>query len=131
MKTPLLSLILFLCSLTGFSQEPVEVMVLMKDQYNRTELCQKAEYIPTRTARRDYVVKELQTFAEASQYDLMLTLNELELQGLVTKVHSLWSANALYFTAWNTAAMPSVCPWAWSTPKSQTKNSCAALAKPY
>ena len=99
MKTPLLSLILFLCSLTGFSQEPVEVMVLMKDQYNRTELCRKAEFIPTKTARRDYVVKELKNFAEASQYDLMLTLNELELQGLVTKVHSLWSANALYFTA--------------------------------
>lgn len=99
MKTPLLSLILFLCSLTGFSQEPVQVMVLMKDQYNRTELCRKAQHLSTRTVRRDYVVKELKAFTEASQYDLMLTLNELEQQGLVTKAHSLWSANALYFTA--------------------------------
>lgn len=99
MKTSLLTLILFFSCLAGFAQEPVEVIVLMKDQYNRTELCRKAEFIPTRTARRDYVVKELKAFTDASQYDLMLTLNELEQQGLVTKVHSLWSANALYFTA--------------------------------
>lgn len=98
MKTPLLTLILFLSCLTGFAQEPVEVMVLMKGQYNRTELCRKAEFIPTRAARRDFVVKELQNFTEASQYDLMVTLNELEQQGLVSSIHSLWSANALYFT---------------------------------
>lgn len=99
MKTPLLSLILFLSCLAGFAQEPIEVIVLMKDQYNRTELCRKAEFIPTRAKRRDYVVKELKSFAEASQYDLMLTLNELEQQGLVSSIHNLWSANALYFTA--------------------------------
>lgn len=98
MRKLFLTLILFLCCLAGFAQEPVEVMVLMKDQYNRTELCRKAEFIPSRAERRDYVVKELKTFAEASQYDLMLTLNELEQQGLVTSIHSLWSANALYFT---------------------------------
>lgn len=98
MRKLFLTLILFLCCLAGFAQEPVEVMVLMKDQYNRTELCRKAEFIPSRAERRDYVVKELKTFAEASQYDLMLTLNELEQQGLVSSIHSLWSANALYFT---------------------------------
>lgn len=52
MKTPLLTLILLVFCLAGIAQEPVEVMALMKDQYNRTELCQKAQYIPTRTARR-------------------------------------------------------------------------------
>ena len=98
MKKRFLTLILFLSCLVGFAQERFEVMVLMKDQYNRTELCRKADFIPTRTARRDFVVKELQYFTEASQYDLKLTLNELEQQGLVSSVHSLWSANALYFT---------------------------------
>ena len=73
-------------------------MVLMKDQYNRTELCRKADFFPTRATRRDFVVKELQTFTEASQYDLMVTLHELEQQGLVSSIHTLWSANALYFT---------------------------------
>lgn len=98
MKKSFLTLFLFLSCLAEFSQEPFQVMVLMKDQYNRAELCRRAEFVPTRTARRNYVVKELKSFAEASQYDLMLTLNELEQQGLVTKVHNLWSANALYFT---------------------------------
>lgn len=98
MKTQILTLTLFLSCLAGFAQEPIEVMVLMKDQYNRTELCRKAEVVPTRAARRDYVVNELKTFAEVSQYDLMLTLNALEQQGLVSSINSLWSANALYFT---------------------------------
>ena len=98
MRKLFLTLILFLCCLAGFAQEPVEVMVLMKDQYNRAELCRKAEFVPSRAERRDFVVKELQTFTEASQYDLRLTLNELEQQGLVSSIHTLWSANALYFT---------------------------------
>ena len=98
MKKTLLSLLLLCCCLAGFAQEPINVMVLMKDQYNRAELSRKAQFISTRTARRDFVVKELQTFSEASQCDLMLTLNELEQQGLVSSLHSLWSANALYFT---------------------------------
>jgi hypothetical protein len=53
-------------------------MVLMKACYDRVELCRRAEFYPTRAARRDYVVKELKAFTEASQHDLMLILNELE-----------------------------------------------------
>ena len=98
MKKPLLILILFCCCLTSFASEPIEVMVQMKAQYDRTQLCRKAEYYTTRAARRDFVVKELKAFTEASQYDLMLTLNELEQQGLVSSIHSLWSANAISFT---------------------------------
>jgi subtilisin family serine protease len=99
MKRNLLTLILIISCLADFAQEPIEVMVLMKDHYNRAELCQKTQYFPTRVERREFAVKELQTFTEASQYDLMITLNELEQQGLVSSIHSLWSANALYFTA--------------------------------
>ena len=99
MKKTFLSIVLFCCCIASFADEPVEVMVLMKARYDRTELCRRAEFYPTRAARRDYVVNELKAFSEASQYDLMLTLNELEQQGLVSSVHSLWSANALCFTA--------------------------------
>ena len=45
-----------------------------------------------------YLYTLKQTFTEASQHDLMLTLNALEQQGWVSSIHSLWSANALYFT---------------------------------
>lgn len=99
MKNRLLSLLLFCCCTIGFAQEPVEVVVQMKAQYDRTQLQRKAETIMTRVARRDFVVKELQAFTEASQSDLMVTLRELEQQGLVSSIQSLWSANALYFTA--------------------------------
>lgn len=98
MKKTILTLLLLCYCLAGFADEPIEVMVLMKAHYNRTELCRRAAFYPNRAARRDYVVRELKAFAEASQHDLMLTLNELEQQGLVSSIHSLWSANAISFT---------------------------------
>lgn len=88
MKKTFLTLCLVALVISGIKAEPIEVMVLMKARYNHT----KAE-------RRDYVVKELTAFAEASQHDLMVTLKELEQQGLVSSISCLWSANAISFTA--------------------------------
>ena len=95
-----ISFLLFVGSF-GFAQneEMMDVVVLMKAQYNRTELCRKADFFATRAERRDYVVKELKNFTEASQYELKDILGELEQQGLVSSVQSLWSANTLYFKA--------------------------------
>lgn len=84
---------------------PIEVVAIMKAQYDRQQLCQRAEFVATRAARRDYVVQTLKAFTEASQHDLKHTLAEMELQGMVSSVHSLWSANALYFTASKEALM--------------------------
>lgn len=88
MKKIFLTLCLFAVFISGLNAEPVEVMVLMKVRYNRT----KAE-------KRDYVVRELKAFAETSQHDIMITLKELEQQGSVSSISSLWSANAISFTA--------------------------------
>ena len=79
--------------------DPIEIVVLMKAQYDRQQLCRQAELFPTKAERRDYVVNELKSFAEASQYDLKCMLVEMEKQGMVSSVRSLWSANALYFSA--------------------------------
>ena len=79
--------------------DPIEIVVLMKAQYDRQKLCRQAEFFPTKVERRDYVVNELKAFSEASQNDLKHMLVEMEQQGMVTSVHSLWSANALYFSA--------------------------------
>ena len=98
MKKTFLSIVLFCCCIAGFADEPVEVVVQMKARYDRAELCRRAEFCPTRAARRDYVVNELKAFAEVSQHDLMLTLNELGRQGLVSNISSLWSANAICLT---------------------------------
>ena len=79
--------------------DPIEVVVLMKAQYNRQQLCRQAEFYPTKALRRDFVVNELKAFSEASQYDLKSMLAEMEQQGMVSSARSLWSANALYFCA--------------------------------
>ncbi len=85
------------------NDEKTEVVVLMKSQYDRTKLCRQAACFPSRAARRDYVVKELKAFSEASQFDLRHTLNEMERQGMVESIHSLWMSNALYFSATESA----------------------------
>ena len=88
---------LMLGALLGQAQN--EVVVLMKAQYDRSQLCRQAEFLPTKAMRREFVVRELKAFAEASQDDLKRHLAELERQGMVSSVRTLWSANALYFTA--------------------------------
>ena len=101
MKRTALIILLALANIIGFAQEDemIDVVVLMKSQYNRTELCRKANVYASRAERRDFVVNELKAFTEASQHDLRLTLDALEHQGLVSKTYSLWSANALCFSA--------------------------------
>lgn len=79
--------------------EQIEVVVMMNEHYDRTILNRKANSFTSRAERRDFVVKELKAFAEVSQKDIMATLEVMEQQGLVSSVRSLWSANALFFSA--------------------------------
>lgn len=87
------------------NEEQIEVVVLMKAQYDRSQLCRRANYYPSCAKRRAFVVKELKTFTEASQHDLKSILAEMESHGLVSSVRSLWSANALYFEATKSALL--------------------------
>ena len=79
--------------------EQMTVIVIMKSQYDRTQLNRRADYFVTRAERREFVVNELKDFAAASQYDLRHTLAEMERNGMVTEPTILWMANALYFDA--------------------------------
>lgn len=117
MKKALIILLLLCLCLSGFASmpiidpelrsemnlrgdnDPIEIVVLMKAQYDRQQLCHQADYFPTKALRRDYVVNELKAFAEASQYDLKRMLAEMEQHGMVSSARSLWSANVLYFSA--------------------------------
>ena len=122
MKRIALISILLLACMMGFAQgcldpllsqemnrrsddEQIEVIVLMKAQYDRSQLCRRADYFPSRAERRAFVVNELKAFTEASQHDLKSTLAEMESHGLVSSVHSLWSANTLYFEATKSALL--------------------------
>ena len=117
MKKALIILLLLCLCLSGFASmpiidpelrsemnlrgdnDPIKIVVLMKAKYDRQQLCRQADDFPTKALRRDYVVNGLKAFAETSQYELRSMLAEMEQRGMVTSVHSLWSANALYFSA--------------------------------
>ena len=78
--------------------EEIEVIVVMKARYDRDVLNPKADAFASRAERRDFVVKELKTFAEKSQNDLKNYLVEN------TKRHdlhikSLYMSNSLVFSA--------------------------------
>ena len=79
--------------------EKIRVFVIMKQQYDREQLCRRADYYTTRAARREFVVNELKQFAEASQYDIRTSLAEMKRSDMVTEPEILWMANALYFSA--------------------------------
>ncbi len=79
--------------------EKIDVIVIMNSQYDRAQLNRRADYFASRAERREFVVNELKTFAEASQYDLRNALAEMERNGMVTEPRILWMANALNFSA--------------------------------
>ena len=79
--------------------EKIEVIVIMKSQYDREQLNRRAGYYVTRAERREFVVNELKAFAEASQYDLKQSISEMEHRGMVSSPTVLWMANALYINA--------------------------------
>ena len=122
MKRIALISILLLACMIGFAQgcldpllsqemnrrsddEQIEVVVLMKAQYDRSQLCRRADYFPSRAERREFVVNELKAFTEASQYDLKRVLSEMERQQIVTTPKVLWMSNALYFKATKAAIL--------------------------
>ena len=79
--------------------EQIKVIVIMKSQYDRAQLNRRADYFVTRAEHREFVINELKAFTTASQYDLRLSLNEMQRQGLTSEPTVLWMANALSFGA--------------------------------
>lgn len=87
------------------ADEQIEIIVIMNSRYNREELNRRANYYVTKAERRDFVVQELKEFAAATQYDLKVTLSEMEGKGLVTEPHILWMPNAMSFSATKAAIL--------------------------
>ena len=88
--------------------EKIDVIVIMKSQYDRQQLNRHASHFATRAERREFVVNELKQFAEASQYDLRHSLSEMERQDMTTAPKIIWMANALYFSATKQAIIDTV-----------------------
>ena len=115
MKKSLTLVLLVLFCLCGYAQtidpvlrqemgqrsddEKIKVIVIMKSQYDRQQLNRRAAHYVTRADRREFVVNELKQFAEASQYDIRRSLDEMERNDMTTAPKIIWMANALYFSA--------------------------------
>lgn len=84
--------------------EKINVIVIMKSQYDRAQMNRQANYFATRSERREFVVNELKAFAEATQFDLRLSLDEMRRNDMTTEPTVLWMANALGLSA-NKAAI--------------------------
>ena len=113
-RTITLILLLFVC-ICGYAQildpalleemvqrgedEKIQVVVIMKSQYDREQLNRRADNFVSRAERREFVVNELKQFAEVSQYELRSTLSEMERHDMTTTPKIIWMANALYFSA--------------------------------
>ena len=79
--------------------EKINVVVIMKSQYDREQLNRRADYFVSRAERREFVLNELKQFAETSQYELRTILSEMERHDMTTTPKIIWMANALYFSA--------------------------------
>ena len=84
--------------------EKINVIVIMKSQYDRAQMNRQANYFATRSERREFVVNELKAFAEATQFDLRRSLDEMRRNDMTTEPTVLWMANALGLSA-NKAAI--------------------------
>ena len=76
--------------------EQIEVIAVLKARYDRDILNRKADAFATRAERRDFVVNELKSFAEASQKDLTEYINSSKDMRFGT---SLWMSNSIAFSA--------------------------------
>lgn len=121
MKKALFTLLMLCFSLFGHAIEPViepellavmnsmgndeeaKICILMSEQSDPTFLLLEAERHGSPDERRQYVVTTLQRQAEASQAELMDLLMEMESNGRVEDIQSLWIVNAVCCKATKTA----------------------------
>ena len=89
-------LIVLFCNLGFADPAPkTKINIILKEQSNPVALSRDASWLPSKAARRDYVVKTLKSQAEASQQDLIALLNEMEQNGLVSEIRPLWIVNSI------------------------------------
>ncbi len=79
--------------------EKINIVIIMKQQYNSELLANRAANFTNRAERRDFVVNELTQYAEATQYELHIALDEMERHGMVADTKVIWIANAISLSA--------------------------------
>ena len=78
--------------------EMINVNIILKSQMEPSSLRGLVYGVEDKSLRRDIVVKELMTFAEKSQEDLLSILKSEEMRGEVTTINSHWLSNTITCT---------------------------------
>lgn len=78
--------------------EAVRVNIILKEEMNIDELRYSVDNISDKQERRDVVVRELKSFSEKSQNDVMSILESAESKGKVSKIGSHWLSNSINCT---------------------------------
>ncbi len=94
-KTVLLGMMILL-GIHGIANNDgkIKINILMKEQAHAAELHRVASHL-SKSASRALVVNTLKQQAEASQYELISLLKELEANGMVEDIRPLWIVNSV------------------------------------
>lgn len=98
MKKVLIAIIAVLLCFAGVSANPdskIKINIVLKSQSDVKELTRMADAFPTKAERRDFVVNTLKRQAKEAQFDLLGYLNELENNGVVEEIRTLWIVNSV------------------------------------
>lgn len=83
--------------------EKIKINILLSKQSDANVLLQEAEHLGTKQERCQFVVETLKQQAETTQYELLGFLSEMERNGMVADIRSLWIVNAVSCFATPTA----------------------------
>lgn len=75
--------------------ELIRVNIILKSQYDQTEMRSKSNAFPTKAAKRAFVIDELKRFSKETQNDLSSLLNRLEKERQISDIKSFWIVNAV------------------------------------
>ena len=75
--------------------EKIKVNILLAEQSDATALLREAEFYSNKQEQRQFVIETLKQQAEASQADLMCLLREMESNGMVEDIQTLWLVNCV------------------------------------
>ena len=77
------------------NDELIDVQIYFKSSISSAQLNQASRKAYTKTEKKDLVVKELKSYSENVQADVMNILKAEELNGNVSDIHNLWIANSI------------------------------------
>ena len=77
------------------NEEKIKVVILLSEQSDAMDLLREAEFFSTKQEKRQFVIETLKRQAEATQYELIGLLNEMERNGMVDEIQQFWLVNCV------------------------------------